>query len=159
MTSAYAVVDYDGSVLKAESRKNWPAAELIAELIPFSPSVVACDTNPPSKLARLLRTVFSARLWFPKRSLTHVEKAELARKIRHRNNHERDALAAALKAYRGMAGKLRQVKRRAGLRDVEVEKALRAVLAGRKLSDLAPGTLAKAPALEARGAPKAQRPA
>ncbi|MEM4254972.1 MAG: DUF460 domain-containing protein [Candidatus Norongarragalinales archaeon] len=142
---AFAVLDFDGNVVAMESRKNWTPDEFIASLSAFPPAVIACDKIPVPKNIRLLKSVFSARLFKPHKSLTGVQKTFLTRDYRIANEHERDALAAALKAFRSLKNKFELVDKKAGnagiplsrrallkrlvLKGETVEKALRLVKA------------------------------
>lgn len=69
------------------------------------PVVVATDKNPPPDMVKKLAAMLNAQLFTPPKSLSTSEKESLvneyARKfnLEIRNTHERDALAAALKAY------------------------------------------------------------
>jgi len=124
-----------------KSAKNMRKSALVNELASYSPSLIACDTNPPVKLASWLKTCFSTRLYYPRESLLLEEKNKLAKKARTRNSHERDALAAAVKAFHSMENKLRQVSARAARTGADQSKAASLVLAGRKMADaVAAGT-------------------
>ena len=80
-----------------------------------TPSIIACDTNPPSRLAKKLKAVFHAKLFYPTHSLAQWEKIKLTNRfdVKPKNLHERDALAAAAKAFHKVENKLRQAKARA----------------------------------------------
>ena len=123
---AFAVLDYDGGVVAIESRKNWTPDAFIQSLSAFSPSVIACDKIPVPKSVKLLKSVFSARLFKPHKSMTGLQKASLTRDFNVHNEHERDALAAALKAFRSLKNKFELVERKA--RDAGVAKARLGVL-------------------------------
>ncbi|MFH0834907.1 MAG: DUF460 domain-containing protein [Candidatus Micrarchaeota archaeon] len=119
-TTAYAALDLDGNVLAMESRKNWDKGDFLRRLERWTPLIVASDTNPPLKFARKVATTFKARLFSPPRSLTHREKCRMTADYNYGNTHERDALAAALKAYHTTAAnKMRQVKRRFGTKEAQ----------------------------------------
>ena len=107
------MLDYDGNVVAVESRKNWTPDAFIQSLSVFSPSIIACDKIPVPKSARLLKSVFSARLYKPVRSMTGLQKAFLTRDFSVNNEHERDALAAALKAFRSLNNKFKLVDKKA----------------------------------------------
>ncbi len=134
-TTAYAVLDYDGQLLALKSAKNMKKSKLVAELAPYSPSLIACDTNPPVRLASWLKTCFSARLYYPKESLLLEEKHKLAKKAKTKNSHERDALAAAKKALHSVENKLRQTMARAARAGASQARAASLVLAGQKMTD------------------------
>ena len=61
----------------------------------------------------LLKSVFGARLYKPHKSLTGLQKAFLTRDYGVANEHERDALAAALKAFRSLKNKFALVEKKA----------------------------------------------
>lgn len=99
-----------------KSKKNWRPDEFAKAIAPFSPIIIAADTNPPSKAAKKLAAAFLCRLYYPSKSLTIRQKIKLAQKHKA-NSHERDALAAALKAYYDLAAnKMRQLDRKYGER-------------------------------------------
>ncbi|MFH1107374.1 MAG: DUF460 domain-containing protein [Candidatus Micrarchaeota archaeon] len=126
-TVAFAAVDFDGRVVAKASRRNIGRERLIEMLAPFSPVIVASDTNPPSKLSKAIAAAFNARLSFPRHSLTYAEKSRMTRDCGYNNAHEKDAIAAALKAYHGIENKMRQ----AGRHGASKEK----VAAGRRIRD------------------------
>ena len=69
------------------------------------PVVVATDKNPPPDMVKKLAAMLNAQLFTPPKSLSTSEKESLVNEyarefdLEVRNTHERDALAAALKAY------------------------------------------------------------
>jgi len=69
------------------------------------PVVVATDKNPPPDMVRKLAAMLNAQLFTPSKSLSTSEKESLVNEytrkfdIEVKNTHERDALAAVLKAY------------------------------------------------------------
>gem|GEM_PF-3577497 len=117
-TTAIAIVSFEGKPLKVESHKHWSLGDVIGKIAAFSPAVIACDTNPTSGFARELKRAFGARLVFPRRSLHVYEKERMAHDagLKVHNKHERDALAAALKAYHLLQNKLRQAGRKAEIK-------------------------------------------
>ncbi len=110
-TVAFAAVDFDGRVVAKASRRNLGKERLIEMLTPYYPVIVASDTNPPSKLSKAIAAAFNARLSYPVHSLTYAEKSRMTRGYGYNNAHEKDALAAALKAYHGIENKMRQAGR------------------------------------------------
>ena len=137
-TSAFAVLDVDGRLVEVSSSKKGEGdGFLFGSLGKYSLVTVACDTNPPSKAARRLKRTFGCRLYFPKNSLSTLEKEVLCRDFRVGNSHERDALASVLKYYRAMAGKLRQLSRRVKSRPVVgIDAAARRMISGERIADI-----------------------
>lgn len=107
-------------------------------LEPFEPVIIGCDTNPPSKLGKYLSATFGCRLSYPPKSLTEIEKNRMTADFNYKNTHEKDALAAGLKAYFKIANKMRQVGRH--LRNKkspgDLQAAKQMVASGRRISDL-----------------------
>jgi hypothetical protein len=133
---AFAAIDLDGRVVAVESKRNWGETGFIESISPFKPIVIACDVRPSSKTARALASVFSAKLFQPKHSLLVLEKARVTRDYAVKNAHERDALAAALKAFHSMAeNKMKQTVRRLrekGISGERLQKVKRLVLKGKR---------------------------
>ncbi len=133
VTNAFAAVDYDGCVRAVESKRNWGQRDFIARIAEFRPTIIAGDTRPPAKAVKKTAATFRAILFTPKHSLTLEEKAFLVRDCQPKNAHERDALAAALKAWHSRENQLRKLdallkrKGRAAERDAASEKVLHGV--------------------------------
>jgi hypothetical protein len=138
---ALAALDFEGRLVGLRSKRNAGGEALLQMVSAYGPAVIASDTNPPSKLAVRLSKAFPCRLFFPVHSLTLREKYRMTAAFRPRNAHERDALAAALKAYHSVENKMRQVKKRAGRGSsgavVSLSKAQAQVLRGRRMKDVA----------------------
>jgi len=137
-TFAYAALNFNGEILSMRSKRNAKREEILAMLEPFDPVIIASDTNPPSKLSRWLCAAFRCRLSFPSRSMTQMEKVRMTRSCNFKNAHERDALAAGLKAYFKIANKMRQVERhyREGFIRESPEKSKQLVAEGKRMSEL-----------------------
>ena len=141
-TAAFAVVDLEGKPVVVESGKGWSADALASRIAVFSPKIIACDTTPPSKLSKKIAALFGAKLFFPRHSLSLVEKVLSTRSFGCKNAHERDALAAAFKAFHKHENKLKQAQRHfleaagaeLGARRLAALKAQ--VLEGKRISDL-----------------------
>jgi len=74
-----------------------------------SPSVIASDTSPPSHFVQKVAARFHVKLFHPRKSLSKEQKRMMARDVN--DPHIRDSYAAALKAYRRYADRLRQIDR------------------------------------------------
>jgi len=134
-TVAIAVLDLQGRVVRIESKKDWPEEDVVNAIFQYSPAVIACDTNPSHHLARQLGRVFGAKLFFPHHSLSKHDKAQMTRDAQCRNPHERDALAAALKAFGHYQNKLRQATKKAVKAGGDVDRVVRMVLFGEKMAN------------------------
>lgn len=114
-----------------QSKRNWGQRDFLARVAEFAPTIIAGDTRPPAKQVKKTTTAFRALLFAPRHSLTLEEKLLMTRDYAPRNAHERDALAAALKAWHSRQNKLRQLaaklkeKGRIAERDAASEKVLK----------------------------------
>jgi predicted RNase H-like nuclease (RuvC/YqgF family) len=141
VTSAFAAVDYDGVLRALESKRNWGQRDFVARIATFAPTIIAGDTRPPAKQVKKTAATFRALLYTPTHSLTLEEKLFLTRDCvapAPRNAHERDALAAALKAWHSRENQLRKLgaflKRRG--RSAERDAASERVLRGTRMNDV-----------------------
>jgi hypothetical protein len=99
-TTAVAVVGLDGEVLDVLSTRTADTAAVIEWLIERGrPIVVAADVRPMPETVEKIRRSFDAAAWVPERDLPVDTKKHRTRETGYDNDHERDALAAALHAY------------------------------------------------------------
>jgi len=112
-------LDLDGKPVLITSGKSLDREDIASLLVKYGkPLVVATDKNPPPEMVRKLASMLKAQLYYPSRSLTTGEKelisADYSRRhgVAVRNTHERDALSAAVKAYRIYEEKLKKLVRK-----------------------------------------------
>ena len=99
-TTAVAVLSLDGSVLDVYSSRTDDTAAVTEWIIEHGrPIVVAADVTPMPETVEKLRRSFSAAGWEPQRDLPVDEKKHRTREEGYDNDHERDAMAAALYAF------------------------------------------------------------
>ena len=99
-TTAVAIVSLDGSVLDVYSTRTDDAAAVTEWIVERGrPVVVAADVTPMPNTVEKLRRSFDAAGWVPDSDLPVDEKQHRTRDLAYQNDHERDALAAALSAY------------------------------------------------------------
>ena len=99
-TTAAAVVGLDGRVLATFSSRTADTATVTEWLIEQGrPLLVAADVTPMPQTVEEFRRSFEATGWVPERDLPVDEKLHRTRDHEYDNDHERDALAAALYAY------------------------------------------------------------
>jgi predicted RNase H-like nuclease (RuvC/YqgF family) len=115
-TAAYCLLTLDGKIKVLRSRKGFTRADLIREVYETGiPILVASDVPQlPHFLEKIASTV-NASVFTPAKAIPVSEKQELAREYGNeskiRNAHERDALTAAVYAYRSVLPKLEQIDR------------------------------------------------
>jgi predicted RNase H-like nuclease (RuvC/YqgF family) len=96
-TTAAAVVSLDGDVLDVHSTRTADTADVIEWLVDRGrPVVVAADVEPMPETVEKFRRSFDAAAWTPESDLPVDEKLHRTRTHAYDNDHERDALAAAL---------------------------------------------------------------
>ncbi|MDZ5812420.1 DUF460 domain-containing protein [Halorubrum sp. AD140] len=99
-TTAAAVVGLDGTVHALYSSRTADTAEVTEWIIEQGrPVIVAADVEPMPETVEKFRRSFDAAGWRPTTDLPVDEKLHRTREASYDNDHERDALAAALYAY------------------------------------------------------------
>ncbi|MEA1930557.1 MAG: DUF460 domain-containing protein [Euryarchaeota archaeon] len=99
-TTAAAVVSLDGRVLDRFSSRTADTAAVIEWLIDRGrPLIVAADVTPMPETVEKFRRSFDATRWVPPSDIPVDEKVHRTRDHEYENDHERDAMAAALYAY------------------------------------------------------------
>jgi len=99
-TTAVAVVGIDGSVLDVFSTRTADTAAVTEWIIERGrPIIVAADVTPMPETVEKLRRSFEGAGWKPETDLPVDEKKHRTREERYDNDHERDAIAAALEAH------------------------------------------------------------
>ncbi|MFB6163669.1 MAG: DUF460 domain-containing protein [Haloarculaceae archaeon] len=99
-TTAVSLVGLDGSVLDVHSTRTADTADVIEWIIERGrPIVVGADVTPMPETVEKFRRSFEAAGWVPSSDLPVDEKKHRTRDAAYDNDHERDALAAALYAF------------------------------------------------------------
>jgi predicted RNase H-like nuclease (RuvC/YqgF family) len=99
-TTAVALVDLDGHLLEVWSSRTASTAEVVEWIVERGrPVVVAADVTPMPETVEKVRRSFDAAGWTPDSDLPVDEKLHRTREHAHDNDHERDAMAAALYAH------------------------------------------------------------
>jgi len=119
ITTGVAVMDLSGRILDVKSGREMSRSAVVELISQYGkPVIISTDVcrvpNFVKKIASSLNTV----LFAPERNLTIEEKREIVQNylerqkalIRISNSHERDALAAAIRAYQHYLPKFRQVE-------------------------------------------------
>lgn len=109
-TTAAALVRPDGEVAGMLSGKNIDMGSLIARLASLgSVLVVGTDKAKTPAFVEQLAVKLGAKIYHPPNDLKVQDKKALARGLQTKNDHERDALAAALYALREHKPLLRKI--------------------------------------------------
>ena len=99
-TTAVAIVGLGGEVLDVLSTRTADTAAVIEWIIERGrPLMVAADVTPMPETVEKIRRSFDAAAWTPDRDLPVDSKQHRTREEGYDNDHERDAMAAALFAF------------------------------------------------------------
>jgi predicted RNase H-like nuclease (RuvC/YqgF family) len=78
-------------------------SDLIKHIVSFGkPIIIASDVNPLPKMIERLAAALGSKVYYPEVSLTNVEKEKIINDFEKevKNSHQKDALAAGLKAFK-----------------------------------------------------------
>jgi predicted RNase H-like nuclease (RuvC/YqgF family) len=99
-TTAVAVLGLEGEVLDVLSTRTADTAAVVEWIVERGrPLLVAADVTPMPGTVEKIRRSFDAAGWTPDRDLPVDVKKHRTREVGYDNDHERDAIAAALGAY------------------------------------------------------------
>ena len=144
MTAGLAVLDVEGRVLHLGSYKEVDRGEIISVISKLGrPILVATDVKDSPQLVRKLAAQLGAQLYTPDYDLAVVEKEELSARategseVRPRTPHERDALAAAYRAFLEFKSKLAQVESYVSTIDIDIdaEEVMADIIRGLTMAD------------------------
>ncbi len=109
-TLGYAAIDFEGNVIKVYSKKDFDISSLISDLINLGkPLIIASDKEHNPDFVDKLATKLGARIITPDYDLKIMEKRQLVREHETKNQHELDALASALFAFKRLSPKLKKI--------------------------------------------------
>jgi hypothetical protein len=109
-----AILDLNGNLLHLSSRRDEHKSKLIRDIIDHgSAFIIAVDVFPAPKTVEKIASSLGALMWVPRRSMTNAEKSKTikafkkeyrkatgGRELKLGDKHEKDALAAALRAFK-----------------------------------------------------------
>lgn len=113
-TAAIAILDTNKNILLVKSKKSFKKNEIINTITKHGkPIIIASDVSPVPKSVEKLSSSLGCRVYHPQRPLTNVEKWHLVEKYmdKFKNNHEKDALASALKTFEVFSKLFKRVDR------------------------------------------------
>jgi predicted RNase H-like nuclease (RuvC/YqgF family) len=103
ITTGIAILNIKGKILLIDSKREMKKEEIVKTIIKFGkPLIIASDVSPLPKSVEDIVNEFGCKAFSPKNSLSVEEKNELTKEYSKflKNDHEKDALAAALKAWK-----------------------------------------------------------
>ena len=126
-TAAICLLSFNGKVSMLRSKKGLTRADIIRMVYEKGiPVMVASDVpNAPHLIEKIASTV-NAEVYTPRKPIPVATKQELAREfseeIKIHNAHERDALTAAVYAYRSILPKLQQIDKKIREEQIPVDR-------------------------------------
>ena len=112
-TIAVAALNLDGELKGLMSSRVMSVPDVVGYIREKGkPVVIATDVVPPPATVEKIKRSFKATLFVPNERIAVDEKVKLAQPYGYANDHERDALAAAVKAYNAYKNKFAQIDRK-----------------------------------------------
>ncbi|BAI60209.1 conserved hypothetical protein [Methanocella paludicola SANAE] len=112
-TTAVAILDLNGRLVEVTSSRVSSIPDIIEHISEKGrPVVIATDVVPPPGAVEKIKRAFKAVLFTPNERIPVEEKVRLARPLGYSNDHERDALAAAVKAFNTYKNKFAQIDKK-----------------------------------------------
>lgn len=125
------MLDLNGRLLSSGCEKEASDERIINIVSRIGiPVLIASDTRPASSFVQKMAARLNAKVYSPKQSLTKAEKREIAKGMD--DPHIRDSYAAAVKAYRRYANRLRQIE---AMDVTEKDELKRMVIVGKRIGD------------------------
>lgn len=143
-TVGIAILDLNGQPLLVKSYKN-PDREVVIEAILSigKPVIIAVDVSKPPEYVRKISSLLDSILFTPEEDMSIDEKQRIVNeyssiyKIDIPDWHSRDALAAAVKAYKQVKPLIDEVESKIrGIGDIDRDDVVAQVLKGKALSEV-----------------------
>ncbi|CAJ36549.1 DUF460 domain-containing protein [Methanocella arvoryzae] len=113
-TIGVAVLNLQGELKGLISSRVMSIPDVIEYIREFGkPVIVATDVVPPPDTVEKIKRSFKATLFAPDERISVDEKVRLGKPYGYNNDHERDALSAAVKAFNTYKNKFAQIDRKA----------------------------------------------
>ncbi len=138
-TVGYAILDTKGNAMKLRSSKQLELNSLIEEIVTHG-SVLAIGTDK-AKVPCLIEKAAArtgAKVIFPREDLPVSEKEAITKGLEAANSHEKDALAAALFAYKELEPLLQRIRKtleNEGKQNLFMEVTKTVVITGKNIKD------------------------
>ncbi len=101
ITTGIAILDANGNVLDIYSKRDMTRAEIIDHILGFgNPVIISSDVTSVPKSVEKVAIELGCSIYSPDMLLSLNEKRGLTKKYSVKNDHEVDALSAAIKAWR-----------------------------------------------------------
>jgi predicted RNase H-like nuclease (RuvC/YqgF family) len=112
-TTAVAALDLDGNLQYVGSSRQMTMSKVIEAIYKVGkPLIIASDVRDMPFSVEKIRRAFNGVAFSPRQDMSIEAKLEITADFPYQNDHERDALAAALEAYRSYRNKFQNLLRR-----------------------------------------------
>jgi predicted RNase H-like nuclease (RuvC/YqgF family) len=112
-TTAVAALDLEGNLQYLGSSRQMTMSDVIEAIYKVGkPLIIASDVRDMPFSVEKIRRAFNGVAFSPRQDMSIEAKLEMTADFPHQNDHERDALAAALEAYRSYRNKFQNLLRR-----------------------------------------------
>ena len=135
VVTGLAILTLDGEVLDTVARRGFSRGDVMRYVQQWgTPVIVATDVADPPEFVKRLAAMSGAVLYTPSRDLSSEEKTQILDKLKWqaKTSHERDALAAAYRAYMEYKPKFEKIEKEFGdiLKSDQLEEAKALVIRG-----------------------------
>ena len=123
-TIGIAILDTRGKILDLSSKREAKRADIVKHIMKFGDAlIIASDVNPLPKGIEKLASSLGCHIFYPKVSMSYKEKEKMIDDYKEeiKDSHQKDALAAALRAfknYHSMFLKVEEVVKKLGREDL-----------------------------------------
>jgi predicted RNase H-like nuclease (RuvC/YqgF family) len=132
-TVGIAALDLNGELVKVHSSRQMGMGDVIEFLYSLGkPIVIASDVSPMPFSVEKIRRAFQAVAYTPRQDISVEVKYELAGRYSYGNDHERDALTAAIEASRYWRHKFEPISRRVP-QGIDLDEVKAGIIRGKSL--------------------------
>jgi predicted RNase H-like nuclease (RuvC/YqgF family) len=154
-TTGIAALNLQGDLIDLISSRAMSSSDVIEWIAARGrPLVVATDVFPTPGAVEKVKRSFNAVLYSPGSDVPAEEKISLAKEFGYKNDHERDALAAAVSAFKKYKNKFLQVEKKVPA-EIDPDEAKALVVRGYSIEN-AIAELTAQPIPEAKEAPSTE---
>ncbi|UUX91492.1 DUF460 domain-containing protein [Methanoplanus endosymbiosus] len=112
-TFGFAALDYEANLIALKSSRQMSVADWIEEIsVVGKPVIIATDKSRMPSTVEKIKRAFSAVPFIPAEEKRQEEKYSVTSGYSYSNDHERDALYAALEAHKFFKNKFRNIERK-----------------------------------------------
>ncbi|MFH0869005.1 MAG: DUF460 domain-containing protein, partial [archaeon] len=135
-TTAYAILDIDGNTIALRSSKELSLDTIIKEVSQKGiPLIVGTDRRKCPQMVSKFSAKTGAAKAIPSYDVSEIEKNSITRGMNAANSHQKDALAAALLAYKQYEPLLKRIVKTLGKESkMELAEEVASIVISRKIS-------------------------